>query len=133
MTRKIAIAAAAIAAGKQESLYLGNLDALRDWGYAKEYVEGMWQMLQADQPQDYVLATGDAYSVRDFLGFCFESVDLDYEKYVKFDPRYVRPTEVDALVGDASKARARPGVEGGGPTPDLARIMTEAEVDALKR
>jgi len=131
VTRKIAIAAAAIAAGKQESLYLGNLEAMRDWGYAKEYVEGMWRMLQADTPQDYVLATGEAYSVRDFLRFCFESVDLDYEKYVKFDPRYVRPTEVDALVGDASKARRDLGWKAGVTTPELARLMTDHEVAAI--
>ena len=131
VTRKIAMAAAAIAAGKQEHLYLGNLDAVRDWGYAKEYVEGMWRMLQADTPCDYVLATGAPYSVRDFLRFCFDAVDLDSDKYVRFDPRYVRPTEVDALVGDASKAESELGWKANVLTPDLARIMTEFEVAAL--
>jgi len=131
VTRKIAIAAAAIAAGKQEHLYLGNLDAVRDWGYAKEYVEGMWRMLQAETPADYVLATGAPYSVRDFLRFCFEAVDLDYHEHVKFDPRYLRPTEVDALIGDASKAEIELGWKPLVLTPDLARLMTESEVIAL--
>ena len=131
VTRKIAMAAAAIATGKQDYLYLGNLDAVRDWGYAKEYVEGMWRMLQADTASDYVLATGVAYSVRDFLGFCFAAVDLDVDKHVRFDPRYVRPSEVDALVGDASKAERELGWKATVLTPDLARLMTEAEVSAL--
>ena len=91
----------------------------------------MWRMLQVDTPQDYVLATGEAYSVRDFLRFCFESVALDYEKYVKFDERYLRPTEVDALVGDATKAEHDLGWKAGVLTPDLARLMTEHEVAAL--
>jgi GDPmannose 4,6-dehydratase len=128
VTRKIAAAAAAIAAGKQEHLYLGNLDAVRDWGYAKEYVEGMWRMLNADVPSDYVLATGAPYTVRDFLRFCFETVDLDCDRYVRFDPRYVRPSEVDALVGDASKALRELGWKASVLAPDLARLMTEAEV-----
>ena len=127
VTRKIAMAAAAIAVGKQEHLYLGNLDAVRDWGYAKEYVEGMWRMLQAETPADYVLATGAPYSVRDFLRFCFEAVDLDYDKHVKFDPRYLRPSEVDALIGDASKAENELGWKpvgahsGPGPVDDRFR------------
>src|SRR5436309_2614847 len=95
VTRKIAKAAARIAMGLQEDLYLGNLDAVRDWGYAPEYVDAMWRMLQHDEPMDYVVAAGTAYTVRDFLQFCFEAVDLDWEKYVHFDERYVRPTEVD--------------------------------------
>jgi GDPmannose 4,6-dehydratase len=133
VTRKIAIAAAAIAAGKQDALYMGNLDAVRDWGYAKEYVEGMWRMLQAQRPEDYVLATGTAYSVRDFLQFCFDAVGLDWERYVKFDPRYLRPTEVDALIGDATKAERVLGWKAQVLPPELAKIMTESEVDALKR
>src|SRR6478735_2653004 len=133
VTRKIAIAAAAIAAGKQDALYMGNLDAVRDWGYAKEYVEGMWRMLQAERPDDYVLATGTAYSVRDFLQFCFDAVGLDWERYVKFDPRYLRPTEVDALIGDATKAERVLGWKAQVLPPELAKIMTESEVDALKR
>jgi GDPmannose 4,6-dehydratase len=131
VTRKIATAAAAIAAGKQQHLYLGNLDAVRDWGYAKEYVEGMWRMLQVESPADYVLATGAPYSVRDFLRFCFEAVDLDCDKYVRFDQRYVRPTEVDSLVGDASKAERELSWKAEVLAPDLARLMTEAEVDAV--
>ena len=131
VTRKIAAAAARIAAGKQDKLYLGNLDAVRDWGYAKEYVEGMWRMLQADAPSDYVLATGVASTVRDFLGHCFEHVGLDWQRHVEFDPRYLRPTEVDALIGDASKAADELGWTAQVHTPELAAIMTEAEVRAL--
>ena len=117
MTRKIARAAARIAAGMEENVFLGNLDAVRDWGYAREYVEGMWLMLQADTPADYVLATGTATTVREFAEWCFERVGLDWEEHVRFDETYLRPTEVDALIGDASKAETRAGVEG----PDPAR------------
>lgn len=130
VTRKIAIGAARIAAGKQDFLYMGNLDAVRDWGYAPEYVEGMWRMLQQDQPDDYVLATNTAYSVRDFLQFSFDAVGLDWEKYVKFDERYLRPTEVDALIGDYSKAKSILGWEPKVLTPELAKRMTLAEVEA---
>ena len=132
VTRKIAVGAAAIAAGQQDSLYMGNLDAIRDWGFAKEYVEGMWRMLQSDRADDYVLATGTAYSVRDFLRFCFDAVGLEWEPYVKFDPRYLRPSEVDALIGDPSKAERDLGWKAEVLPPELARIMTEAEVKALK-
>ena len=131
VTRKIAKAAAMIAAGQQSEVYLGNLDAIRDWGYAREYVEGMWRMLQQSQPDDYVLATGAPYAVRDFLAFCFEYVDLDWEQHVRFDPRYLRPTEVDALVGDASKAHRILGWRAQVHTPELARLMTQAEIDAV--
>jgi GDPmannose 4,6-dehydratase len=131
VTRKIAVAAARIAAGKQDYLYLGNLDAVRDWGYAPEYVEAMWRMLQADIPDDFVVATGAAYSVRDFVRFCFDQVGLDAEKHVRFDERYVRPTEVDALVGDASKAQSALGWSAKVLTPELAAIMTNAEVQSL--
>lgn len=131
VTRKIAIAVAAIAAGKQEYLYMGNLDAVRDWGYAKEYVEGMWRMLQADSPDDYVLATGTSYTVRDFLRFCFEAVGLEWEAHVRFDPRYLRPSEVDSLVGDASKAQNQLGWKAEVLPPQLAKLMTEAEMIAL--
>jgi len=131
VTRKIAVGAAAIAAGQQDSLYMGNLDAIRDWGFAKEYVEGMWRMLQGDRADDYVLATGTAYSVRDFLRFCFDAVGLEWEPYVKFDPRYLRPSEVDALIGDPSKAERDLGWKAEVLPPELARIMTEAEVKAL--
>ncbi|GED08593.1 GDP-mannose 4,6-dehydratase [Cellulosimicrobium cellulans] len=132
VTRKITRAVAAIRAGRQEHLYLGNLDAVRDWGYAAEYVEGMWRMLQADTPDDYVLATGIGLTVRDFLEEAFSHVGLDWERHVRFDERYLRPTEVDALVGDPSKAHAdlgwKPTVDG----RDLARIMVDADVEALE-
>jgi GDPmannose 4,6-dehydratase len=127
VTRKITMAAARIAAGLQHELFLGNLEARRDWGYAPEYVEGMWRMLQADQPDDYVLATGTSYSVGDFVRFAFEHVGLDWRDHVRFDPRYLRPTEVDDLVGDATKAADRLGWTAGVLTPELARIMVEAD------
>ena len=132
VTRKIAIGAAKIAAGKQDFLYMGNLDSVRDWGYAPEYVEGMWRMLQQDTPDDYVLATNTAYTVKDFLQFSFEAVGLDWEKYVRFDERYLRPTEVDALIGDYSKAKNVLGWEPKVLTPELARRMTLAEVELNK-
>lgn len=131
VTRKITRAVAAIQAGRQEHLYLGNLDAVRDWGYAAEYVEGMWRMLQAEQPDDYVLATGIGLSVRDFLQEAFAHAGLDWERHVRFDERYLRPTEVDALIGDPSRAHAdlgwKPTVDG----RELARIMVDADVEAL--
>ena len=96
VTRKITMAAARIAAGLQEHLYMGNIDAARDWGYAQEYVEAMWRMLQADEPDDFVIATGTSYTVRDFLQIAFEHAGLDWEKHVRFDERYLRPAEVDA-------------------------------------
>jgi len=133
VTRKIAIGAAKIAAGKQEFLYMGNLDSVRDWGYAPEYVEGMWRMLQQDVADDYVLATNTAYTVKDFLQFSFEAVGLDWEKFVRFDERYLRPTEVDALIGDYSKAKSTLGWEPKVLTPELAKRMTLAEVSALSR
>ncbi|WP_174552277.1 GDP-mannose 4,6-dehydratase [Rhodococcoides corynebacterioides] len=132
VTRKITRAVARIKAGLENDLYMGNLDAVRDWGYAPEYVEGMWRMLQADEPDDYVLATGGNYSVRDFLTTAFEHAGLDWEKHVKFDERYLRPTEVDALVGDASKAERVLGWKPSVYTPDLARIMVDADIAALE-
>ena len=131
VTRKITRAVAAIAAGKQNEVYLGNLDAVRDWGFAKEYVEAMWLMLQADEPDDFVVATGTAYSVRDFVQFSFEHVGLDWKKYVKYDERYERPTEVDALIGDSSKAESILGWKAKVLTPELATIMVDADVAAL--
>ena len=109
VTRKITRAVAAIAAGTQDLLYMGNLDAVRDWGYAAEYVEGMWRMLQVDEPEDFVLATGRPSTVREFLETAFEHAGLDWEKHVRFDDRYLRPTEVDALIGDPSKAEQKLG------------------------
>lgn len=132
VTRKITRAAARIKAGLQSELYLGNLDAVRDWGYAPEYVEGMWRMLQTDTPGDYALATGVGLTVRDFLEESFGRLDLDWNEYVRFDERYMRPSEVDALIGDASKAADELGWV---PTVDgraLARIMVDADVAALR-
>jgi GDPmannose 4,6-dehydratase len=132
VTRKITRAVARIAAGIQDDLYLGNLDAIRDWGYAPEYVQAMWLMLQADQPDDFVVATGTEYAVKDFLQFAFSHVGLEWEKYVKFDPRYLRPTEVDALVGDSSKARKVLGWTPKVLTPELAQIMVDGDREALE-
>jgi GDPmannose 4,6-dehydratase len=132
VTRKITRAVAAIAAGKQDYVYMGNLDSVRDWGYAAEYVEGMWRMLQADEPEDFVLATGLGITVREFLEISFERAGLDWEKHVKFDERYLRPTEVDALIGDPSKAKEKLGWT---PTVDgreLAKLMVDADIEALK-
>ena len=132
VTQKIALGAARIAQGKQKELVLGNLDAIRDWGYAPEYVEGMWRMLQHDSPDDYVLATNTGYSVRDFLKFAFDAVNLDWEKFVKFDQRYERPTEVNALIGDYSKARENLEWFPQTLTPELARKMTDFEYFKLQ-
>ena len=132
VTRKITRAVAAIRAGDQQHLYLGNLDAVRDWGYAAEYVEGMWRMLQADEPDDYVLATGSGYTVREFLQLAFEHAGLDWEKHVRFDSRYLRPSEVDALLGDPSKAREKLNWKATVQTPELARLMVDADVAALE-
>lgn len=132
VTRKITRAVAKIAAGKQEKLYLGNLDAIRDWGYAPEYVEGMWRMLQADQPADYVLATGTACTVREFVQYSFDRVGLDWEKYVDFDERYLRPTEVDALIGDASKAESLLGWKAKTHAKALAELMVDADLEYLE-
>jgi GDPmannose 4,6-dehydratase len=131
VTRKITRAVARIAAGLQEHLYMGNIDAARDWGYAKEYVEAMWRMLQADEPDDFVIATGTSYTVRDFLQIAFEHAGLDWEKHVRFDERYLRPTEVDNLIGDASKAAAKLGWKPQTLTPELARLMVDADRAAL--
>jgi GDPmannose 4,6-dehydratase len=128
VTRKITRAVAAIAQGKQQELYLGNLEAVRDWGYAPEYVEGMWQILQAKQPGDYVLATGVGAAVRDFCEAAFSRVNLDYEKFVKTDPRYFRPTEVNALIGDASKVEKELGWKAKTQWKELAEIMVDADL-----
>lgn len=132
VTRKITRAVAAIAAGQQDALYMGNLDAVRDWGYAAEYVEGMWRMLQVDQPDDYVLATGTGISVRDFLATSFEHAGLDWQKYVRFDERYLRPTEVDALIGDPGKAERVLGWTPSVGPQDLARLMVDADIRILE-
>lgn len=132
VTRKITMGVAAIAAGLTDELWLGNLDAARDWGYAKEYVEAMWLMLQAEEPTDYVVATGTSYTVRDFVQIAFEHAELDWERHVKFDPRYLRPTEVDNLIGDASRARDLLGWEPRTLTPELARLMVDADIARLR-
>ena len=131
VTRKITRAVAAIKAGTQSEVYLGNLDSVRDWGYAAEYVEGMWRMLQVDEPDDFVLATGGNFTVRNFLETAFTHAGLDWEEHVRFDERYLRPTEVDALVGDASKAEAKLGWKATVDTEELARIMVDADIEAL--
>ena len=132
VTRKIPRAVARIQAGVQKKLYMGNLDAKRDWGYAPEYVEAMWLMLQQDQPDDYVIATGETHTIREFLGESFGHVGMDWEQYVEFDERYLRPAEVDLLIGDASKAKRQLHWEPKTTFKDLVRIMTEADVALLK-
>ena len=132
VTRKITRSVARIKAGLEDTLFMGNIDAARDWGYAPEYVEAMWRMLQCDQPSDYVIATGTSYTVRDFLQFAFEHAGLNWEQHVKFDERYLRPTEVDSLIGDPSKAaellKWKPEVL----TPELAGIMVDADIASLR-
>jgi GDPmannose 4,6-dehydratase len=132
VTRKITRAVARIKAGLQSELYLGNLDAVRDWGYAPEYVEGMWRMLQADEPDDYVLATGQGHTVQDFVQIAFERAELNWQDYVRFDEGYVRPTEVDALIGDSSKATRLLDWKAEVFAPELAAIMVDADIDALR-
>jgi len=131
VTRKISIAAARIKKGLQKELYLGNLDAKRDWGYAKEYVEGMWRMLQQDKPDDYVLATNETHTIEDFLSAAFGHVDLDWRDYVKFDSRYLRPAEVDLLIGDYSKAKRTLGWEPQTRMHGLAKLMVDADLATL--
>ena len=132
VTRKITRAVARIRAGLDQHLWIGNIDAVRDWGYAPEYVEGMWRMLQADVPEDFVLATGIGTSVRGFLTLAFEQVGLDWEKHVRFDERYRRPIEVDALIGDASKAESLLGWKPQVLISELVKIMVEADMRALE-
>ena len=131
VTRKITRAVARIKAGLQDALYLGNLDAVRDWGYAPEYVEGMWRMLQYDRPQDYVLATGQAATVRDFCSAAFSHAGLDWMTHVRHDPRYERPSEVDALIGDASRAKVVLGWEAQTDWRELAKVMVDADIQML--
>jgi GDPmannose 4,6-dehydratase len=131
VTRKITRAAARIKAGLQDKLYLGNLAAQRDWGYAKEYVEAMWLMLQQDQPDDYVVATGETHSVEEFLAEAFALSGLDWRAHVEIDPKYYRPTEVDLLVGDAGKARTMLGWKATTKFKDLVRLMVEADASVL--
>jgi GDPmannose 4,6-dehydratase len=131
VTRKITRAVAAIKLGQQNKLYLGNLDAKRDWGFAGDYVEAMWLMLQQDKPDDYVIATGETHSVREFLDEAFSYLDLDWQNYVEIDPMYYRPAEVDLLIGDASKARSVLQWETKVTFRELVRMMVEADLQAL--
>ncbi len=131
VTRKITRAIARIKAGLQEKLYLGNLDSKRDWGYAPEYVEAMWLMLQQENPDDYVIATGETHSVREFLLESFSHAGLDWEKYVAIDPRYFRPAEVDLLIGDPAKAKKQLGWEPKVTFQELVKIMVDADIQSL--
>ncbi|NOY40517.1 MAG: GDP-mannose 4,6-dehydratase [Planctomycetes bacterium] len=133
VTRKITRAATRIKLGLQDKLYLGNIDAKRDWGYAKDYVEAMWLMLQHDEPDDFVVATGQTQSIRQFLEYAFKSLDLDWEKYVEIDPRYFRPTEVELLLGDYSKAKEKLGWEPETNCQQLAQIMIESDMELAER
>jgi GDPmannose 4,6-dehydratase len=132
VTRKITRAIARIKAGLQDKLFMGNLEARRDWGYAKEYVEAMWLMLQQSEPDDYVVATGETHSVKDFLKLAFGHVGLDWEKYVEIDPKFYRPAEVDQLVGDATKAHKKLGWTPKTKFADLVRLMVDADMQLLK-
>jgi GDPmannose 4,6-dehydratase len=131
VTRKITRGVAAILAGKQKHLYLGNLDSRRDWGYAPEYVEAMWMLLQHDRPGDFVIATNEAHTVREFLDEAFGYVGLDWHEYVQIDPRYFRPTEVDYLLGDASHAREELGWKPKIGFSELVRIMVDADMEKM--
>ncbi|OKH31818.1 GDP-mannose 4,6-dehydratase [Calothrix sp. HK-06] len=131
VTRKITRAVARILAGKQSKLYMGNLDAKRDWGYAKDYVKAMWLMLQQDLPDDYVVATGETHSVQEFLEIAFGYVNLNWENYVEFDARYLRPTEVDLLIGDATKAKQKLSWEASVSFEQLVKLMIKADLQAL--
>ncbi len=131
VTRKITRAVARIVAGKQNKIYMGNLDSKRDWGYAKDYVRAMWMMLQQEQPDDYVIATNETHSVREFLELAFNYVNLDWEEYVEFDKRYLRPAEVDLLIGDSTKARTQLGWTPSVTFEQLVALMVEADLQAL--
>jgi GDPmannose 4,6-dehydratase len=133
VTRKITRALARIKAGLQKELYLGNLDAKRDWGYAPEYVEAQWRILQQDEGDDFVIATGETHSIREFLDEAFGYAKLDWNDYVKIDPRYYRPAEVDLLIGDASKARKILGWQPKTTFAELVRIMVQADEELLAR
>ena len=132
VTRKITRAVARIKAGVQKKLYMGNLDSKRDWGYAPEYVEAQWMMLQQDQPDDYVIATNETHTIREFLEVSFGRVGLDYNDYVEIDPRYFRPAEVDLLIGDPAKAKKQLGWEPKTTFKELAELMTDADVKLLE-
>ena len=133
VTRKITRAAARIKVGVQDKLYLGNLDAQRDWGYAKEYVEAMWLMLQQDEPDDYVIATGKTHSVQKFVSEAFSCVGLDWREFIEIDPKYYRPAEVDCLIGDPTKAKNNLGWEAETQFKDLVRLLVDADLEIARR
>ena len=132
VTRKITRAAGKIKMGLQDRLYLGNLDAKRDWGYARDYVEGMWRMLQHDRPDDFVLATNETHSIREFLDYSFAPLEIDWQEHVEIDPRYYRPTEVNLLLGDYSKAKSELGWEPTVRCRELAEIMVEHDLELAR-
>jgi GDPmannose 4,6-dehydratase len=131
VTRKVTHAAAAIKLGLQDELALGNLDAERDWGFARDYVEAMWLMLQQDEPDDYVIATGEAHSVRKLVEIAFDQVGLDPDKHVRIDPKFLRPAEVEHLIGDASKAREKLGWTPRTSFEEMTRMMVDADLKLL--
>ena len=131
VTRKITRAVARIVAGKQKKLYLGNLDSKRDWGYAKDYVRAMWLILQQDKPDDFVIATNETHSIKEFLDLAFTYVNLDWQKYVEFDERYLRPAEVELLIGDSTKARKQLNWEPSVTFEELVHLMVDADIKAL--
>ena len=131
VTRKITRAVARIVAGKQKNIYMGNLDAKRDWGYAKDYVKAMWLMLQQEKPDDYVISTGETHSVKEFLDLAFGYVNLDWQDYVEFDDRYLRPAEVELLIGDSTKAQQKLGWKPSVTFEQLVGLMVEADLKAL--
>lgn len=133
VTRKITRAATRIKLGLQEKIYLGNLDAKRDWGYAKDYVEGMWMMLQQEKPDDYLLATGETRTIREFLDYAFGYLDLDWSRYVEIDPRYFRPTEVNLLLGDCTKAKTELGWVAKTSCKELAELMVDHDLELAKQ
>lgn len=132
MTRKITKAAARIKLGVQQDLFLGNLDAKRDWGFAGDYIEAMWMMLQAKTPDDYVIATGETHTVKEMLELAFDRLQLDWKKHVKIDQKYYRPTEVDLLIGDASKAKKELGWQPKVRFQELIAMMVDADLAAEK-
>ena len=132
VTRKITRAVAAIANGSQKKLFLGNLNAVRDWGYAKEYVESMWKMLQQDSPDDYVVATGIGATIEQFCQVAFSHAGLNWQDYVEIDPRYLRPTEVESLIGDPSKVQKKLNWTAQTKWNEVARLMVDADIQLLK-
>ncbi|NEP81352.1 MAG: GDP-mannose 4,6-dehydratase [Okeania sp. SIO3B3] len=133
VTRKITRAVARIVAGKQKKLYLGNLDSKRDWGYAKDYVRAMWMMLQQEQPDDYVIATNETHSIKEFLEIAFTHVNLNWQDYVEFDPRYLRPAEVDLLIGDCTKAKEKLGWQPSVTFTELVHLMVDSDIKDLEK